>query len=168
VLTEPPDDETLDVESMSGGGRAAPTGKKTTDADVSAALLLTTPIQQDIVTAAQSWLGVPYVYGGNSRSGIDCSGLAQQVYASVGITVPRVSTAQYAALPITMNRGALQAGDELFFNWPTENPPGHCGIYIGAGKFIQAPHTGAVVETRDLEAYIATGAAWYGWNRPWS
>lgn len=168
VLTEPPDDETLDPTTMSGGGRAAGDTIDESTGIPDDALAALSPTQIFIVQEAQSWLGVPYVYGGNSHSGIDCSGLTQQVYGAAGIIIPRKSEDQYRAQTISKDVAALKAGDQLFFNWPTENPPGHTGIYIGGGKFIHAPHTGTNVQVQDLQAYFDIGAQWYGWARSWS
>jgi len=90
---------------------------------------------QDIVNYAQQFLGTPYVWGGNSlKSGVDCSGLVQQVYKNFGISVPRVTYDQ-----IGVGKGVgmkdLQAGDLIFFD--TDKSSGgadHVGIYIGDGK----------------------------------
>jgi cell wall-associated NlpC family hydrolase len=123
-------------------------------------------LQRNIVASAMTWLGVPYRWGGNDRSGVDCSGLTQQVYGSVGIKIPRVSSAQYHfGGPIYKDTNP-PAGAEVFFNWPTEVPPGHCGISLGGGSFIHAPHTGDVVKVSNLAQYIASGAKWYGYTLP--
>lgn len=164
ALTEPPDDETGELPSDQNGGRAAPTGKLS---DGEGLLPLTT-IQSDIVLEAKTWLGVPYVYGGNSRAGVDCSGFTKLVYAKFGITTSRVSSDQYRDFPTSKDKGGLLAGDQLFFNWPPENPPGHTAIYIGAGQFIHAPHPGSQVQIADLTPYLAQGAEWYGYSRPWA
>jgi cell wall-associated NlpC family hydrolase len=82
-------------------------------------------------------LGVPYVYGGASPSGFDCSGLVMWVYARLGISLPHYTVAQWNA---TMPISSPAPGDLVFFNGL-----GHVGIYIGGGKFVDAPHTGSVV-----------------------
>jgi cell wall-associated NlpC family hydrolase len=92
-------------------------------------------------TAAASialhYLGVPYVYGGASPSGFDCSGLVMYVYAQLGISLPHYTVAQWNATePIS----SPAPGDLVFFNGL-----GHVGIYIGGGRFVDAPHTGSVV-----------------------
>jgi peptidoglycan DL-endopeptidase CwlO len=82
-------------------------------------------------------LGVPYVYGGSSPSGFDCSGLVMWVYARLGISLPHYTVAQWnATAPIS----SPAPGDLVFFNGL-----GHVGIYIGGGRFVDAPHTGSVV-----------------------
>lgn len=105
----------------------------------------------DIVNKARTALGTKYQWGGNSlTNGVDCSGLIQQVYASFGIQLPRVTYDQ-------INQGSsvptdkLQAGDLVFFDTePGNKGADHVGIYIGGGKFIHAPHTGAVVQISSL------------------
>jgi cell wall-associated NlpC family hydrolase len=82
-------------------------------------------------------LGVPYVYGGASPAGFDCSGLVMWVYARLGISLPHYTVAQWNATePIS----SPEPGDLVFFNGL-----GHVGIYIGGGRFVDAPHTGSVV-----------------------
>ena len=86
---------------------------------------------------ALRYLGVPYVYGGASPSGFDCSGLVMYVYAQLGISLPHYTVAQWNATePIS----SPAPGDLVFFNGL-----GHVGIYIGGGRFVDAPHTGSVV-----------------------
>lgn len=106
---------------------------------------------QDLVNFARTALGTPYSWGGNSlSSGVDCSGLAQQVYAHFGIQLPRVTyqqIAQGASVPVDK----LQPGDLVFFDTEAAHKGAdHVGIYIGGGKFIHAPHTGDVVKISSL------------------
>lgn len=105
----------------------------------------------DIVAKAETALGTPYVWGGNSlTSGVDCSGLVQQVYASFGIDLPRTTYDQIgvgASVPVNK----LQPGDLLYFDTDKATKGAdHVGIYIGGGQFIQAPHTGAKVSIASL------------------
>ena len=88
---------------------------------------------------ALRYLGVPYVWGGASPSGFDCSGLASYAYAQVGISVPHYTGAIWAKFPRVV--GPLQPGDMVFFHGL-----GHMGIYIGGGQMVHAPHTGDVVK----------------------
>lgn len=162
VLTEPPNDSTVDI-ADSEGGRSAGTGEAVPSDD----LVPLGSIQQSIVDEARGWLGVPYRYGGNSHAGVDCSGFTKAVYASVGSTTSRVSSQQYRDFPTSKNLNLILPGDQVFFNWPPEIPPGHTGIYLGGGDFIHAPHTGDVVKITNLAAYLKQGATWYGFSRPW-
>jgi cell wall-associated NlpC family hydrolase len=97
-----------------------------------------------VVAIAMQYLGVPYVWGGASPSGFDCSGFIMYVYAQVGISLPHNAAMQYGyGSPVS--RDQLQAGDLVFFDGL-----GHAGIYIGGGSFIHAPHTGDVVKISSL------------------
>jgi cell wall-associated NlpC family hydrolase len=99
-------------------------------------------IELDIVQLAQSWLGVPYVFGGCTRAGVDCSCLVENVYAAAGIHLPRVAVDQFnATVPIS----DPQPGDLVFFANTNEPGISHVGIYIGNGQQINAPTTGEVV-----------------------
>jgi len=118
---------------------------------------------QAIARAATGQLGVPYSWGGGSSSGptrgiaqgantvgFDCSGLTSFAYSKLGITIPRVSGAQFnAGTKITANNA--QAGDLVFFN-PSPSGPGHVGVYLGNGNFIAAPQTGDVVKVSKLSS----------------
>jgi len=97
------------------------------------------------------YLGVPYVWGGASPSGFDCSGLVMYVYAQVGISLPHNTVAQWSyPRAVSVPRSELQPGDLVFFAGL-----GHVGIYVGNGQFIHAPHTGDVVRIDSL------GGSWY-------
>jgi hypothetical protein len=98
-----------------------------------------------IVAEAETYLGTPYVWGGeNPGIGFDCSGLVQWVYAEAGISLPRVAQDQYDAGPHLPAGAPLYPGDLVFFGGgPTDVE--HVGIYVGNGEMIDAPYTGAVV-----------------------
>jgi len=97
-----------------------------------------------VVGIAMRYLGVPYVWGGASPSGFDCSGFTMYVYAQVGVSLPHSAAAQYG-YGVPVSRSQLQPGDLVFFNGL-----GHMGLYIGGGQFIHAPHTGDVVKISSL------------------
>ena len=106
-----------------------------------------------VVAIAQRYLGVPYVYGGASPSGFDCSGLTMYCYAQVGVGLSHGATdQQHASTPVPIS--ALQPGDLVFFGNASYSY--HVGIYVGGGSMINAPHTGAVV------SYGSIGGAWIG------
>ena len=97
-----------------------------------------------VVGIAMQFLGVPYVWGGASPSGFDCSGFSMYVYAQVGVSLPHHAASQYG-MGTPVSKDQLQAGDLVFFNGL-----GHMGIYIGGGQFIHAPHSGDVVKISSL------------------
>jgi len=94
---------------------------------------------------ALHYLGVPYVYGGASPSGFDCSGLVMYVYAQLGISLPHYTVAQWNA---TQPVSSPAPGDLVFFNGL-----GHVGIYLGGGRFVNAPHTGSVVRIDSMSGF---------------
>jgi peptidoglycan DL-endopeptidase CwlO len=111
-----------------------------------------------VVGIAMQYLGVPYVWGGASPAGFDCSGLIMYVYAQVGVSLPHHAASQYA-MGVPVSRDALQPGDLVFFNGL-----GHAGIYIGGGQFVHAPHTGDVVKISSLsDSWYAS--TWVGARR---
>jgi cell wall-associated NlpC family hydrolase len=103
-----------------------------------------------VVGIAMQYLGTPYVWGGASPGGFDCSGLVTYAYSQVGVSLPHSSYAQYGAgVPVSMSE--LQPGDLVFFYGL-----GHVGIYIGGGSFIHAPHTGDVVKISSISGSYAS------------
>jgi cell wall-associated NlpC family hydrolase len=104
----------------------------------------------DLVVSAMGFLGVPYRYGGNSAdTGFDCSGLVRAVFEqSVGKVLPRRADEQAAATQ-TIDRSELKPGDLVFFN-TMRRAFSHVGIYVGDGKFIHAPRSGASVRVEDM------------------
>lgn len=92
---------------------------------------------------------MPYVYGGDTPRGFDCSGLVYYVYTQAGLRVPRTANAQlYASHPVTFDD--LRPGDLVFFEIAGDAQM-HVGIYAGNGRFIHAPETGASVSWARLD-----------------
>jgi len=103
-----------------------------------------------VVGIAMRYLGTPYVWGGASPSGFDCSGFTMYVYAQVGVSLPHNAAAQYGyGSPVS--RSDLQPGDLVFFDGL-----GHVGLYVGGGTFIHSPHTGDVVKISSLSGWYAS------------
>lgn len=93
--------------------------------------------KQKMMDAILAWMGTPYDYGGESRSGIDCSGFTRQIFKeSAGIELPR-STEEQVKLGTPVSKENLKFGDLIFFNTTGENPS-HVGIYIGDDMFAHA------------------------------
>jgi cell wall-associated NlpC family hydrolase len=115
------------------------------------------PTHGGVVGIAMHYLGIPYVYGGSTPAGFDCSGFTMYVFAQVGVSLPHNAAAQYG-VGTPVDRSQLQAGDLVFFNGL-----GHVGIYIGGGSFIHSPHTGDVVKISSLSGWYSS--TWVGARR---
>lgn len=100
-------------------------------------------------TIALNYLGVPYLWGGSTPRGFDCSGLVMYVYAQLGVALPHYAAAQYG-LGVPVDRSALQPGDLVFFDGLN-----HVGIWIGGNQFVDAPQTGDVVKIETLSSWYA-------------
>jgi cell wall-associated NlpC family hydrolase len=99
-----------------------------------------------VVGVALGQQGVPYVWGGASPSGFDCSGLVMYSYAQVGVSLPHSSYAMWND-GVSVPRDQLAPGDLVFFDGL-----GHVGLYVGGGLFVHAPHTGTVVQVSSLDS----------------
>ncbi len=115
-------------------------------------LARTTKIARQLTRSALRFLGTPYVFGGTSTTGFDCSGYVQHVFAMLGITVPRTADAQYDAGHRIV--GAMKPGDLVFF---TTYAPGvsHVGIYLGNGQFVHASSSHGVMVSHLSDSYWA-------------
>lgn len=104
---------------------------------------------KSLIQLAEQYIGTPYQWGGESpKTGFDCSGFVQWLYGQQGITLPR-TTYQQVKVGQGVPKANLRPGDILFFE-PTKAGPAHEGLYIGGGKFIESPHTGASVRISSL------------------
>ena len=102
----------------------------------------TSSIAMSLTRSAMRFIGTPYVFGGTSPSGFDCSGYTQHVFAMLGIAIPRLADAQfYAGRP---TRGGMTTGDLVFFQ-TYEPGPSHVGIYLGNGRFVHSSSHGVMV-----------------------
>ena len=107
-----------------------------------------------ILQQANEYLGTPYLWGGTTPKGFDCSGFAQFLYAKAGISIPRTTYTQWGA-GTPVGKSQLEPGDLVFFKGSDSigGLPGHVGVYIGGGKMIDAPHTGASVEVDNINTF---------------
>ncbi len=107
-------------------------------------LARTSKIAQELTKSALKFLGVPYVFGGTTSAGFDCSGYVQHVFAMLGISLPRTADAQYYAGKKIV--GGMKPGDLVFFQ--TYLPgPSHVGIYLGHGRFVHASSHGVMISS---------------------
>ena len=103
---------------------------------------------------AEKWLGVPYRYGGNTKSGCDCSGLVSQIYKKVyGKLLERNSAAIKEKNCKDIKRGQLRTGDLLFFRTGSSSRINHVGIYLKDGKFIHSSSSRGVIVSSLEEKY---------------
>ena len=102
------------------------------------------------IAVAKQQLGKPYVWGAAGPNSFDCSGLTMYAYGRAGVALPHYTGDQWN-VGRHVSESELQPGDLVFFN--TDEPLGHVGMYLGGGEFIQAPHTGTVVQITPLSGY---------------
>lgn len=106
----------------------------------------------DIIEYSKKLIGIPYVYGGDSTSGFDCSGFLSYVFSHFGVELPRISTDQYHA-GTSIDKAELMPGDAVFFN-TVGSRVSHSGIYIGDHQFIHADSTkGIKISNLETEKY---------------
>lgn len=101
-----------------------------------------------VLSYAAQFLGTPYVYGGSTPSGFDCSGFTSYVFNNTVGSIPRVAQSQYNATT-HLTKDELQPGDLVFFG-SSASSISHVGIYVGENQFIHSPHTGDVVKYDSL------------------
>lgn len=112
---------------------------------------------------AAKWVGTPYRYGGNTKNGVDCSGLTTQIYRTCyHVELPRQSQAQYDQCDRRVRKRRLKEGDLVFFNQGRKRRlrrrVGHVGIYLKDGKFLHASSSRGVMVSRLSDPY---------WGKRW-
>jgi cell wall-associated NlpC family hydrolase len=123
--------------------------------DLSAAAL--SPSGNSVIDYAKLFIGTPYVAGGSSPSGFDCSGFVKYVMANFGVDMPRTSTDQYS-IGVRVEKSELMPGDLVFFKYSaTSYRLNHVGVYVGDGNFIHSPIPGQTVKIDTLSSgYFST------------
>lgn len=110
---------------------------------------------EKIVATAKQYLGVPYVWGGTSPAGFDCSGLVQYVFSAHGISLPRTSKEQWT-VGRAISRSELKVGDLVFFANTYTSGISHLGIYVGDNQFIHASSSKGVIVSSLSNTYWAS------------
>lgn len=132
--------------SANNTGSTAPSAPAAPSTPVAPAPAAPSGSSSAVVSTAYQYLGVPYVWGGTSPSGFDCSGFTSYVYRQMGVSIPRTAR-QQQNFGTKVSLSALQPGDLVFWG----SPAYHVGIYIGGGSYIHAPTTGDVVRVATLK-----------------
>lgn len=105
---------------------------------------------QQVIDTAAKYLGVPYLWGGTTPAGFDCSGFVQYVMRECGISITRTTYTQWDNDGVYVSRSELQSGDLVYFG--SSSAPHHVGLYVGDGMYIHAPSTGDVVKYSSLDS----------------
>jgi len=116
-------------------------------------LARTSRLATELTHDALRFLGTPYVFGGTSRYGFDCSGYTQHVFAMMGVSIPRMADAQFYAG--SRPKGGVRPGDLVFFQ-TYEPGPSHVGIYLGHGTFAHASSSHGVMVSHLSDPYWAS------------
>ncbi|HTW39208.1 MAG TPA: C40 family peptidase [Steroidobacteraceae bacterium] len=117
-----------------------------------------------VAAVAAGLVGTPYRFGGSDLAGFDCSGLAVYAYEKAGIAIPRTAAEQHRLARHVPPRD-LSPGDLVFFRIRSLHV-NHVGIYVGAGRFIHAPRSNALVSYASLERgfyrkhFVSAGRFW--------
>ena len=140
------------------GQPASRSSQRTAPAPAAAAPAPAAPAasSSNVIAIAKQYIGTPYVYGGSTPAGFDCSGFTQYVYAQAGISIPRTSQAQIGG-GTQVSKADLQPGDIVAFY----SGASHVGIYAGNGQVVHAPSSGTSVSYAPVDSMPFYGATRY-------
>lgn len=130
----------VSADALNGEGVAAPDTPTQTPSEPEESVAPELPageLAQAIIDTGKSLIGTPYVWGGTTPSGFDCSGFVQYIFRVNGVNIPRISQSQYA-MGTHVSKSELQPGDLVFFFNTNKNVITHVGVYIGNGQFVHA------------------------------
>jgi cell wall-associated NlpC family hydrolase len=168
VETPAPKQEMSEIEAILANGSRALTKnvESASSVQLKYAVLMNTEVENlpstELLKTVDEWYGVRYRTGGNSKSGVDCSGFTVAVYAALyGISLPRVSRDQYR-ISQKLSITELQEGDLVFFN-TNGSGVSHVGIYLGNSKFIHASVSRGIMVNGLYETYYSK--RYYGAGR---
>jgi cell wall-associated NlpC family hydrolase len=105
---------------------------------------------QSIMNLADSLLGTPYIWGGTTTKGFDCSGFVQYIYGQNGYSITRTTYTQWDNDGRFVSKSELKPGDLVYFG--SGNSPTHVGMYVGNGMMIHSPKTGDVIKYSTIES----------------
>ncbi len=146
-----------EVQSALAGPAAASPASASGAPGAAQATAATPASASTVVSTAERYLGVPYVWGGSTPAGFDCSGFVQYVYGKLGVALPRTSEQQALAGTAVPSLALARPGDLVFYAGSdgTVTSPGHVGIYLGNGEMIDAPQTGMTVSIQPVGSPVA-------------
>lgn len=135
IKSKPSENTPIKTQSIDNQAvKSETTGNQAVTAPIQAAN--TGELVQKILKTAEGWLGTPYLYGGTTRNGVDCSAFVQNVFKANGINLPRTSREQFR-VGIGIPQSQLKPGDLVFFN-TLGSGISHVGIYLGNDEFVSA------------------------------
>lgn len=101
-------------------------------------------VKKSILADAKRYIGTPYVWGGSTPEGFDCSGFIYYLFSKQGVPMPRTISSVMAGMGFAVDRDRLMPGDWVFFGLNESGVPSHVGIYMGNGEFISATRSAGI------------------------